>query len=56
MGVEVSHDDVVITEVEKKVKVWCEIGGTAGDRGDVNAMNVGRYIVDAGRNGEVFSG
>ena len=31
MGVEVSHDDV-ITEVKKKVKVWCEIGGTAGER------------------------
>ena len=30
MGVEVSHDDAVITEVEKKVKVWCEIGETAG--------------------------
>ena len=28
MGVEISHDDVVITEVKKKGKVWCEIGGT----------------------------
>ena len=32
MGVEVSHD-VFITEVKKKVKVWCEIEGTAVDRG-----------------------
>ena len=32
MGVEVSHDDVDITEVRKKVKVWCEIGRTAGYR------------------------
>ena len=38
MGVEISHDDVVvITEVKKKARVWCENGGTAIDRGDVNA-------------------
>ena len=30
MGVKVSHDDVVIAEVEKKVKVWCAFGGTDG--------------------------
>jgi len=30
MGVEDSHDDVVIMEVEKRVKVWCEIRGTTG--------------------------
>ena len=41
MGVEVFHDDV-ITEVEQKVKVWCEIGDTARDKGDVNVMNVDR--------------
>ena len=28
MGVEVSHEDVVIMEVKKTVKVRCEIGGT----------------------------
>ena len=27
-GVEVSHDDIVITEAKKKVKVRCDIGGT----------------------------
>ena len=32
MGVDVSHHDVVIPEVKNKVKVWCEIRGTAGDR------------------------
>ena len=32
MGVEVSRDVVVITKVKKMVKVWCEIGGTEGDR------------------------
>ena len=40
MDVEVSHDDVVMTEVKKKVKVSCEIRGTAGDRGNVNVMNI----------------
>ena len=55
MGVEVSHGDVVIMELRKKVKVWCEIGETAGYRGDVNVMNVDRDIVDDGCNGEVLS-
>ena len=55
MGVEVSHDDVVIMEVKKKVKVRCEIEGTTGYRGDVNIVNVDGYIVDGGCNGEVFS-
>ena len=32
MGVEVFHYIVVMTEVKKNVKVWCEIEGTAGDR------------------------
>ena len=54
MGVEVSHDDVVITEVKKKVKVRCEIGGT-GYRENVNIMNVDGDIVDSGCNGEVLS-
>ena len=48
MGVEVSHDDVIIMEVEKRVKVWCEIRGTAGYGGDVNIMNVDGDIVDGG--------
>ena len=48
MGVEVSHDDDVITEVKKKVKVWCEFRVTAGDKRDVNAMNVDGDIVDGG--------
>ena len=40
MGVEVSHDDVVIMEVKKMVKVSCEIMGTTGYRGYVNIVNV----------------
>ena len=55
MGVEVSHDYIVITEVKKMVKVWCEIGWTAVYRGDVNVMIVDGYIVDGGCNGEVLS-
>ena len=55
MGVEVSHDYVVIMEVKMKVKVWCEIEGLAGDRGDANVMNVDRDIVNGGCNGEVLS-
>ena len=56
MGIEVSHDDVVvITEVKKKVKVWREIRGTAGYRRDVNLMNVDRNIVDGRCNAEVLS-
>ena len=49
MGVEDSHDDVVITEVKKKVKVWCEIGGTAGHSGDVDVMNVDGHTVEGCR-------
>ena len=55
MGVEVSHDDVVITEVKKKVKVRCEIGGTAGYRVDVIIVNVDGDIVGGGCNGEMLS-
>ena len=55
MGVEASHDNVVITEVKKRVKVWCEIGGTAGYRGDVNVMKVDGDIFEGGCNGEVLS-
>ena len=36
MGVKVSHDDVVITGVEKKVKNRHEIERTGGVRGDVD--------------------
>ena len=54
MDVEVSHDDVVITEVKKKVKVWCEIVGTAGYSGDVNVMNEDGDIVAGGCDGEVL--
>ena len=54
MGVEVSHDDV-ITKVKKKMKVWCEIGGTDGYKGNVNVMNVDGDIVDGGCNEEVLS-
>ena len=49
------NDYVAIMEVKKKVKVWSEIGGTAGYRGDVNVMNVDGDIVDGGCNGEVLS-
>ena len=55
MGVEISHEDVVITEVKKKVKVWCGIEGTTRDRGHVNVMNVNRDIVDGDCNGEMLS-
>ena len=55
MGVKISHDDVVITGVEKKVKLWYEIGGTAGDKAAVNGVNVDVDIVDGGCNGEVLS-
>ena len=30
MGVEVSHDDVVIMEVKNRMKVRCELGETTG--------------------------
>ena len=53
MGAEVSHDDV-IKEVKKKVKLWCEIGETTGNIGDVNVMNIDGDIVDDGCNGEMF--
>ena len=43
MSVEDSHDDIVIMEV-KKVKVWREIGGTAGDGADVNVMDDDTYM------------
>ena len=55
IGVEVSHDHVVITERIKKVKVRCGIGRTTGYKGDVNIMNVDGDIVDGGCNGEVLS-
>ena len=55
MGVEVYHDDVIIMEVEKRVKVRCEIRWTTGYRGDVNIVNVDGDIVDSGCNEEVFS-
>ena len=45
-----SHDDGVITEVKKKVRVWCEMEGTAEDRGDGNVMDV----VDDDCKGEVL--
>ena len=48
MGVEISHDDVIIREVKKKVKVWCEIVGTTGYMGDVNIVNFYGDIVDGG--------
>ena len=54
MGVEVSHDDVVLTEVKKRVEFRCEIGGTTGYRGDIIIMNADGDIVDDGCNGEVF--
>ena len=37
------------------MKVWCEIGGTTGCRGDVNIMNVNEDIVDGGSNGSAQS-
>ena len=40
------HNDVVITEVKKKEKVWCEIGGTTKYREDVNVINVNGDIID----------
>ena len=55
MGVEVFHDDVVITEVKKKVKAWCEIRRTGRDRGGVNVMSNDGDIVNGGCNGEVLN-
>ena len=46
MGVEVSHDDAIIMEVKKKVKVKSEIGGSTGYRGDANIVNVNGDIVE----------
>ena len=43
LGVEISHD-VVITEVEKKMKIWREIIRTGGDREGVDVMNVDEDI------------
>ena len=37
-------------EVIKKMKVWCEIRGTAGNRGDVNVMNFDMDNVNGGFN------
>ena len=42
-------------EVKKKLKGWCEIGGTSGNRGDVNVINVDGDIVDGGCNEEMLS-
>ena len=55
IGVEVSHDDVIPTEVKKKVKVVCEIVGKTGYRGDVNIINVDGDIVEGDCNGEMLS-
>ena len=55
MCVEVSHADVVIMEVKKMLKVRCEIRRTTGYGGYVNILNVDRYIVDGGCDGEVLS-
>ena len=56
MSVGVScHDNIVVTEIKKNVKFWCEIGETAGDRRDINVMNVDGDIFDDGCNGEVLS-
>ena len=53
MGVEVSHDDVVIMEVEKMVKVRWEIKGTTGYREDLIIVIVDGDFVDGGYYGEV---
>ena len=45
MVVEVSHDDVVITAVKKKLKVRCEIRWKTGYMEDENIMNVNRDII-----------
>ena len=54
-SVEVSFDDVVITKIKNKVEVWCKIGGTAGDTGELNVMNLDGDIVDRGNIGDVLS-
>ena len=56
MGVEVSHDDVVTTEVGKSVTIWSEIGRTGGHGGDVDVMTVDGDIVDDVCNGKVLGG
>ena len=55
MGAEVSHDNVIITEVKNMVEVRWEIGGTTKYRADVNIMNVDGSIVDGGCNGEMLT-
>ena len=56
MSVEVSHDDVVITEVKKRVEVrWCEIGGTTAYKGNANIINIDGDIVDDSCNREGLS-
>ena len=54
-GFEVSYDDIVIIEVEKKVKFGSEIGLSAGYRGHLNVVNVDGDVVYGGCNGEVLS-
>ena len=54
MGVEVSHNDVVITEVKRKVKISYKIGGTTGYRLDVSIMNDDGQTADGVCNREVF--
>ena len=46
IGVEVYHDDVVITEVKKWVKVRREIEGTSGYKRDVNNINIDGDIIE----------
>ena len=54
MMLSLSNNDFVITEVKKKFKVWYEIGGIAGYKGDVNFMNLDADIVDGGCNEKVL--
>ena len=55
MNEKFSRDDVVITKVENKVKVWREIGGTAGDGGVVDVMNNDGDIVGGDCSEEALS-
>ena len=48
MGIEVSPDDVVTTEVEERVKIIHEIRKTEGDRDNLDVMNVDGDIIDDG--------
>ena len=55
-GVEVSHDNVVTTGVQERLKCEHRNGNTGEDRGDVDDVHVDEDMVDDGCYGEMFGG